>query len=270
MKTFFLSLVIFVVSAVLLVFAAYLFLVDTSPMGKMEYLAETGKFTIFRYTGYGDLDDHEIKRMYENGCTRKCHSRDVIERTVHTAKEWEDIVNRMRTVNNASVTDAEAAAVTAYLAKRYGSNIPTILSVEGGRYLKKYLWRSDFGEEDLYVDIIYSPVEYFKVIGGRSIVEGFSTKEYELFKVYINTHQNKLDKTPLDKLAILTTNEGKEYRPERWVIIYESGDSHHREALLVFKKIDESTSSFAIGIEGLPGRNVRLFDWEVPIPETSL
>lgn len=266
MKTLLLSLAIFIISSLILALAAFLFVIDTSPMGKMEFLAEKGKFALFRHTGYGTLDDGEIKRLYEGTCTRKCHGRDVIERTAHTAKEWKDIVDRMRVSNDASITDAEERTVTAYLAKRYGSNIPTILSAEGGRYLKKHLWRSDFGEEDLYVDIIYTPLQYFKVVGGSAIVEGYNADRYELFKVYINTHQGRLEPYPLEKLVTLITDQGGEYEPVIWKVIYESGDYHHREGLLVFKKTGKDVTALTLSVKDLPGQKERLFIWALPIP----
>lgn len=266
MKAFLATCVIFVLSVAAIAFVAFIILVDTSPMGKMDYLLQAGKLSLFRYAGIGSLDDREVKLIYEGACTRKCHSRDVVERSAHSAREWEETINKMRGVNGARVTKSEARVITAYLAKRYGSNIPTILSTEGSRYLKKHLWRSDFGESDLYVDIIYTPMEYFNIIGGSSEVEGYKAGKYSIFKVYLNTHQNKLDPFPLDELARLQTG-GKELRPLLWKVVYESADYHHREGLLVFKRAGKGVADMTLSLRDLPGQKERLFQWNLPIPE---
>ena len=268
MKTFFVSLGLFIGFAAVLALMLFLILVDTSPMGKMEYLVQAGKLSLFRYAGVGNLDDREVKLVYEGACTRRCHSRDVVERSAHTAREWEEIINRMRGINGASITKSEIKVITPYLAKRYGSNIPTILSPEGGKYLKKYLWRSDFGESDLYVDLIYTPLEYFKIVGGSSKVEGYEAGEYILLKVYLNTHQNKLDIYPLDELAVLKNGSGKELRPLLWKVVYDSSDFHHREGLLIFDKAGKGAASITVVLNDLPGQKERFFQWDLPIPES--
>ena len=266
MKAFSITLAVFIASLAVLAFAVFLVIVDTSPMGKMEYLYRVGKLSAFRYTGLGKLTEAEIKIIYEGRCTRKCHSRDVIERSAHSAREWEEIIGRMKKVNKAKVTKSEGKVIITYLASHFGSNIPTILTAEGGKYLKKYLWRSDFGESDLYVDIIYTPTEYFNFIGGSSIVEGYEAGRHTLFKVYINTHQDKLAPFPLERLAILKTGDGKEFRPILWKVIYESADYHHREGLLVFKKMG-NVPSISLSLMDLPGQKERVFQWDLPIPE---
>ena len=270
MKTFFTAFALFITVLFILALAAFFILVDTSPMGKTDYLLQTGRLTLFRYTGTGSLSDEEIRRLYEKACTKKCHSRDVVELSAHSAREWEETIERMRTVNGAGITKNEVGPITAYLAKRYGSNIPTILSAEGGQYLKKNLWRSDFGEADLYVDLIYTPPAYFRVVGGSSKVQGYDAGRYEIFTVYLNTHQDKLSPFPLDKLATLKTAGGESYTPIFWKVIYDSSDFHHREGLLVFKKLRKGEGEMTITLKDLPGQSERLFVWTLPIPENSV
>lgn len=267
MKAFLISSAIFAALVSLLVFVAFLILIDTSPMGKMEYLYRLGRFTAFRYTGIGGLSDNEVKLIYEGRCTRKCHSRDAVERSSHTAREWEEIAGRMKNVNKAKVTNSEIKVIIPYLARHFGSNIPTILTAEGGKYLKKYLWRSDFGESDIYIDIIYTPIQYFNIIGGSSVVEGYKAGEYEVFKVYINTHQDKLAPFPLDQLSVLKAGDGMQHKPALWKVIYESADYHHREGMLIFKKSEDSAVSMSLILKDLPGQKKRLFQWDLPIPE---
>ena len=136
MRAFFIASSIFIGFLAALALAAFLILVDTSPMGRMEYLFEIGRLSVFRYTGLGNMSDRDVKLIYEGRCTRKCHSRDVVERSAHNVREWEEIIGRMRAVNKANVTNSEGTVITTYLTKRYGSNIPTILTAEGGKYLK--------------------------------------------------------------------------------------------------------------------------------------
>lgn len=267
MKAFLISSVIFVALLATLALSAFLFLVDTSPMGKMEYLYEIGRLNLFRHTGIGNLDEREVKLLYNGACTRRCHSRDVIERSAHSAREWEEIIDRMKSVNKAKVTRSEATVIMGYLAKHFGSNIPTILTAEGGKYLKKYLWRSDFGESDLYVDIIYTPIEYFNFAGGSSEIEGYRADKYTLFKVYINTHQNKLSPFPLERLSLLKNRSSTGSRPILWKVIYDSADYHHREGLLVFKKVEGDSTSMSLSLMDLPGQKERIFQWDLPIPE---
>lgn len=267
MRVFLISVAIFLAIIVTLALAGYLILVDTRPMGKLEYLAKIGKLATFSYTGLGRLDDTEIKMIYEGTCTRKCHSRDVVERSAHNIREWEDIISRMRNVNNARITKSEAGVIATYLTKYYGSNIPTTLTAEGGRYLKKYLWRSDFGESDIYVDVIYTPIQYFNLSGGKSEEDGYKADKHTMFKIYINTHQNKLALFPLERLAVMKTSEGREYKPLLWKVIYESGDGHHREGVLVFKKLDNQPASMSVSLLDLPGQKERIFLWDLPIPE---
>src|SRR4030067_3253222 len=119
LRAFFITSSIFIGFLTALALATFLILVDTSPMGRMEYLFEIGRLSVFRYTGLGRMSDWDVKLIYEGSCIRKCHSRDVVERSAHTVREWEEIIGRMRAVNKANVTDNEAKVITAYLTKQY-------------------------------------------------------------------------------------------------------------------------------------------------------
>ncbi|MBI5047826.1 MAG: hypothetical protein HZB54_02575 [Deltaproteobacteria bacterium] len=246
---------------------AFFLLVDTRPMSRFEYLNVVARVTAFKFAGLTELDETEMKFLYNNSCTRKCHSKDVIERTKHTPREWENVVNRMRLVNGVRLADNEAVAITRYLQKKYLSNVPTILSNEANRFLKQYLWRSDFGESDLYVDVIYTPMEYFKIIGGISDAERHNVNEYEVFLVYLNTHQEKLPKPFMEKLAVLKDKDGKTYEPVDWKVSYESGDLHHMEGVLRFKKIKNDKGFMELILKDLPGQKERFFRWEMPVSE---
>lgn len=270
LRTFFTALVFFIIFLSTLAILFFMFFIDTSPYSKSEYLYLNAKFIAFRYTGLNILSEEDVKPLYESSCARKCHSRDVIERARHTAREWEDVVQRMRLVNKANVKESESSVILKYLQKNFISNVPTILSPEANKYLKQYLWRSDFGESDLYVDIIYTPISYHALTSGTGESLGYNVDNYTIFLVYLNTHQNKLLPFQLDKLTVLRDSNGNEYKPIKWEIAYESGDLHHREGLLVFPKIKPNIQTdkgfFEIVLRDLPGQKERLFRWDVPIP----
>lgn len=267
MRQFIIALLIFASLLLGMAVAAFFIFVDTQPMSRFEYLNAMGRSTLFKFTGMPKLDEAETKFLYSNSCTRRCHGKEVVERTKHTPREWESIVKRMRFVNGAELTDYEDIAITRYLQKNYLSNVPTILSYEANRFLKSYLWKSDFGESDLYVDVIYTPLEYFKLVGNIGDAEKYEVDDYVVFLVYLNTHQNKLPKLPMEKLAVLRDRDGRSFEPVDWKLTYESGDMHHMEGVLRFKKIKQEKGFMEISLMNLPGQKERMFRWEVPVPE---
>lgn len=256
-------------SAILLTFTAFasFIFIDPSPMGRWGYLYTMGRLATFRYTGLVRLDEWETKLLYENACVRRCHSKDVVERARHTAREWEGIVQKMRLVNKVRLTSPEIITITRYLQKNYGSNVSTILSPFANHFLKQYLWRSDFGESDLYVDAIYTPLEYFKLVGGMADADRYGVDNHTIFLVYLNTHQERLSPFPIERMAVLRDGGGKEYRPLDWKVTYESGDLHHREGVLIFQKIKGGNGFFELILRDLPGQRERVFRWELPVPE---
>ncbi|MBI3754239.1 MAG: hypothetical protein HY266_09425 [Deltaproteobacteria bacterium] len=267
MRQFFVALFIFAFILFLAAVAVFFLLVDTKPMGRLEYLNSMARVTAFRFTGMPKLDEAETKFLYNGSCTRKCHSKDVVERARHTSREWEEVVKRMRFVHGAWLTDNEATQITHYLQKNYLSTIPTILSNDANRFLKQYLWRSDFGESDLYVDVIYAPREYYNLTGGVSDAEKYNVDEYTVFLIYLNTHQERFPPPAMDKMAVLKDKDGRMYEPIDWKVSYESGDLHHREGILRFKKIKSDTGFMELVLRDLPGQKERLFRWDLPVPE---
>ncbi len=248
-------------------FIAFIFLVDTAPLSRTEFIKTFLRIRSFRYTGYPELTDREIKILYRWRCTGICHGSEPIETSRHTAREWEGIVARMRVRNGAKVNKRESALIIAYLQKNFGSNVPTILSPEANRFLKRYLWRSDFGESDLYVDVIYAPMEYFDLMGGFMNAVEYQAEDKTIFMVYFNTHQEKLPPFSLEKMATLRGPDGTEMKPIDWRVTYESGDLHHREGVLRFKRLPFRTGTMELILEDLPGQKKRVFSWELPIPE---
>lgn len=260
----------FVLTAGFLVFlsaAAFMLLVDTAPLSKSEYLETWGRLAAFKYTGLIELEGDDIRTLYRWTCTGRCHGAEPIETSRHTSREWQSIIERMRVKNGASVNLREQELITAYLLKHFGSNVPTILSPEANTYLKRYLWKSDFGESDLYVDLIYSPVEYFNLMGEALAVKRYEADRNLVFMVYINTHQGKLQPFPLQDMAVLKAPSGETIKPLDWKVLYESGDMHHIEGVLRFRQSFElKDGAMDVTLIDLPGQKERVFRWDLPIP----
>ncbi len=248
-------------------FAAFMLLVRTAPMSRTEFVATYIHLKAFKW-GFAELDDAGRKTLYKWSCVAVCHGAEPIENSRHTSREWRSIVDRMRVKNGASINKREEDAIVKYLEKNHGSNVPTILSPEADKYLKRFLWKSDFGESDLYVDIIYSPVEYFDIMGGSIQGKEYEAGKYLVFMVYLNTHQGQLDPWKLERLATLKGPDGAVETPIDWRVIYESGDKHHLEGVLRFEKGAEAgTGSMEMTLRDLPGQKERVFMWDLPIPQ---
>lgn len=247
-------------------FAAFMLLVRTAPLSRTEFVATYIELKAFKY-GIAELDENGRKTLYKWSCVAVCHGAEAIENTRHTSREWRTIVERMRTKNGASINRREEDEIVRYLEKNLGSNVPTILSPEANRFLKRYLWKSDFGESDLYVDIIYSPVEYFDIMGGILQGREYEAGEYLVFMVYLNTHQGQLEPWELEKLVTLRGADGTVHSPVDWRVVYESGDKHHLEGVLRFEKGSDAGSGFMeIALKDLPGQKERVFRWDLPVP----
>lgn len=266
MKRVFISAAITGLILLVIAAAGFFLFMDTAPFSKTEFIRINAKFKAFRHTSLVSLDEGEVKTLYKWSCIGQCHGPDPIETSRHTSREWHDIVARMRD-NGADVSFKEEEMIVAYLDKHFGSNVPTILSPEVNHYLKKYLWKSDFGESDLYVDLIYSPVEYYKVMGEILQMSRYDPEENYVFMVYLNTHQGKLEPYPLEELAVLRDTAGNEIKALDWQLLYKSGDMHHFEGVLRFPKgRSEKPGTMEVVLKDLPGQKERLFLWEMPVP----
>jgi len=247
-------------------FAAFMLLVRTAPLSRTEFVATYIHLKAFKW-GFAELDEKGRTTLYRWSCVAVCHGAEAIENSRHTSREWRTIVERMRTKNGASINRREEDEIVKYLEKNHGSNVPTILSPEANRFLKRYLWKSDFGESDLYVDIIYSPVEYFDIMGGILQGREYEVDKYLVFMVYLNTHQGELEPWKLEKLVTLKGAGGKLYGPVDWRVVYESGDKHHLEGVLRFEKgADAGRGSMEMALKDLPGQKERVFIWDLPLP----
>jgi hypothetical protein len=138
----------------------------------------------------------------------------------------------------------------------------------------KQLWKSDFGEGDVYIDVVYSTPEYFKATGALAHLERFKADEYFVFLINLTVHTGKLAPYRMDELAVMRDDKGREIKPvEGWEIIFETGDNHHREGIIRFPKkdssgkpvIDKDTKLFELIIKDVARIKQRVFKWELPI-----
>lgn len=251
-----------VLMAAIAVAMAFL-LTDTGRLTRRQYFGALLELKAFN-RGLKLLDEDGMKTLYQIRCATKCHGAGPIETSRHTSREWKSIIKRMRD-NGAPVTPKEGDAIVGYLQKNYGSNVPTILSRSANRFLKHHLWKSDFGEEDLYVDVIYATKEYFDLMGGLQEARRLEPGKL-VFMVYLNTHQEKLKPWDLRTLAMLKGPAGAQIKASDWEVTYESGDKHHIEGVLRFETpLPEDVPFMEITVSGLPGRE-RSFRWDLPIP----
>ena len=253
-----------------IVFLGFIYLIEPGPEGRINYLYTTGRLLLYKYSIIADeLSAEETSLLYESRCTRKCHSRDVIEKTPRTAREWNWIVTRMRTTEKAGITEREAKTITGYLQENYLSNVPTILPEKVMRFLKKNLWKVDFGENDIYFDLIYLPRGHLGLLPYLGV--DTSPKDEDdilLFVLFINTHQGVLPPWNLAEMAILKDDRDLKSKAVSWKVVYEDGAHHHRQGILTFPNIKKGKGNPATleVLINLPGMRERVFRWNLPIP----
>ncbi len=225
-----------------------------------------GKLLLYKHDLIGGLTSGEMTRLYKTTCTRKCHSSDVIESRPRTALEWDWIMTRMKTPDRANINDHHAEAITRYLQEHYLSNVPTIMPEKTMKFVRRHLWKSDFGESDLYLDIIYLPrlhhslLPYLIATNSPPVIKG------AIFIVFINTHQGEIPPWDLVEMATLGSDDGSLLKATDWELIYDDGQGHHKQGILIFPAIDDSQSATLDISVKLPGMRKRIFQWNLPIP----
>ena len=80
------------------------------------------------------------------------------------------------------------------------------------------------------------------------------------FDIGLNTHSVELDQD-MTKIAVLTDNQGKEYKPVAWDGAAPGG--HHREGVLVFKAVSPMPRSVELTIKDIGGIPERSFKWDL-------
>lgn len=266
LKTLFISLTVFLLLSVTTFFLLFMYLTDQSPNDVATSVQNSGKLFLYKYGMVEKLSSKEIKRLYQDTCTRKCHGKDVIEKKPRTAAEWEAVVTRMKAPDRAGIADRYAETITRYLQNNFLSNVPTVLPEKTMKFVKRYLWRSDFGESDLFLDFIYIPREHLGLLPYLGVRSPPQDRQTAIFVVYLNTHQGLVPPWNLAELAVLHDSNGRAQKANKWDILYHDGQQHHNQGVLTFPDIDTSKATeFEIRMN-LPGLGMRALQWSLPIP----
>ncbi|MDX8411139.1 MAG: hypothetical protein R8K46_04590 [Mariprofundaceae bacterium] len=229
-------------------------------------LRREGTFFLYKHELLAKLSSTEKMQLYQTNCTRKCHSKDLIENNPRAAAEWDTVVTRMKAPDRADLSDREAESITQYLQTHFLSNIPTILSEKKMRFTRRHLWKSDFGESDLFLDVIYIPQTHISLL--PFLVAGQKPPETTgaFFVVFLNTHQGTIPPWNLADMVTLNHGGGQSEKASDWQVLYEDGQHHHNQGILTFPAFDERESvSMEITVR-LPGMRERIFQWELPVP----
>ncbi|MEO5363030.1 MAG: hypothetical protein H7838_05340 [Magnetococcus sp. DMHC-8] len=273
MRSLLLSLAALTLLATMAGLAGLFFLLEPGPGGRLETARELGELWLFRLGLVERITEQQRKQLYEAVCTRQCHGQAVIENRPRTAMEWDAIVTRMRTAERAGtrarISEREAAVAAAHLKKYFLSNVPTVLPREVMVLLKKHLWRMDFGDSDLFFDVIHLPQPHRSLVPYLVMKPGTTyTGPETLFVVYVNTHQGTVPRWDLSQQITLTVgNAGPVIKPLAWKVLYEDDQQHHRQGLLTFPPIPgtEQSTEMQMTVQ-LPDMPARTFQWLLPIP----
>lgn len=268
-KSLLVSITVFLLLGGTTLFLVFMYLTDQAPRNVINDIQNTGKFFLYEYGMVDKLSSNEIARLYQNTCTRKCHGKDVIEKKPRTAAEWESVMSRMKAPDRAGISDRHAETITRYLQSHFLSNVPTVLPEKTMKFVKQHLWRSDFGEGDLFLDVIYIPREHFSLLRYLGVRDVPPDQQTALFVIYINTHQGSIPPWDLTKMVTLQDNNGHTKNAIGWEVLYKDGQRHHNQGLLTFTHIDTSQATDLEIKMQIPGLGLRTFQWNLPIPPLS-
>lgn len=268
-KPLLISIALFLLLGGTVILVAFMYLTDQTPRAVFDNIQQEGKFFLYKHNMVKKLSSREITLLYQSTCTRKCHGKDVIEKKPRTAAEWESIVARMKAPDRADITDRHADTITQYLQSHFLSNVPTVLPEKTMKFVKKYLWRSDFGEEDLFLDIIYVPREHHHLLRYLVVRNLPQDQEGALFIVFLNTHQGRVPPWNLAEISTLRTDKGSPQKAISWKILYKDGQQHHNQGILTFPNIDISQSTELEVTMQLAGLGTRTFQWSLPVPPSE-
>lgn len=266
MKSLLVSITVFLLLCGTLLFLVFMYLTGQAPEDVINDIHNAGRLSLYKYGMIEKLSSREIKLLYQDTCTRKCHGKDVIEKKPRTAAEWESVITRMKAPDRAGISDRHADTITRYLQSHFLSNVPTVLPEKTMKFVKKYLWKSDFGESDLFLDVIYVPREHLRLLPYLGVRKTPADQQAALFIVYINTHQGAVPPWNLAEMVTLHDNMGHTQNATGWEVLYHDGQSHHNQGKLTFPDIDiDKTTELEIRMN-LPGLGMRTFLWSLPIP----
>lgn len=268
-KPLLISITLFLLLGGTMILLAFMYLTDQTPGAVINSLQREGKFFLYKHNLVEKLSSREIALLYQSTCTRKCHGKDVIEKKPRTAAEWESVMTRMKSPDRAGITDRHADTITRYLQNNFLSNVPTVLPEKTMKFIKKHLWRSDFGENDLFLDIIYVPREHLSLLRYLMVRNLPPDQQNALFIVYINTHQGVVPPWNLAELSTFRVNNGNPQNAIDWKVLYRDGQQHHNQGILTFPAIDISQSTELEVTMKLAGLGTRTFQWSLPIPSLT-
>lgn len=260
------SIALFLSLCGIVIFLAFMYLTDQAPGVAINSLYSEGRLFLYKHSMVDKLSASEITQLYQGTCTRKCHGKDVIEKKPRTAAEWDSIVTRMKMPDRAGITDRHAETITRYLQTNFLSNVPTVLPEKTMKYVKQYLWRSDFGESDLFLDIIYVPREHLRLLRYLGVRNPPPDQQNALFIVFINTHQGSVPPWNLAAMSKFRVNNGHSQNATGWEVLYRDGQQHHNQGILTFPKIDTIQSTELEITMNLEGLGTRTFQWSLPVP----
>ncbi|MCR4304568.1 MAG: hypothetical protein NUV63_10145 [Gallionella sp.] len=266
MKSLLVSIAVFLLLCGTILFLVFMYLTDQAPRDVINDINNSGKLFLYKYGMVEKLSSNEITRLYKNTCTRKCHGKDVIEKKPRTAAEWESVITRMKAPDRAGITDRHAETITRYLQSHFLSNVPTVLPEKTMKFLKRYLWKSDFGESDLFLDVIYVPREHLRLLPYLGVRKTQPDQKAAIFIVYINTHQGSVPPWNLAEMATLHDGNGHTQKATGWEVLYQDGQGHHNQGTLSFPDIDTNKATELEIKMSLPGLGMRTFQWSLPIP----
>ena len=249
----------------------FIYRFEMSPGEISDTLRSEGKFFLYRHELVEKLSPAERMRLYQSNCTRTCHSKDLVENNPRTAAEWDMVVTRMKAPDRADLNDREAEAITRYIQSHFLSNIPTALSEKTLKFIKRHLWKSDYGASDLFLDVIYIPRAQISLL--PFLVAGKKPPDTRaaFFVVFLNTHQGTIPPWNIADMVTLSlsggqSRDGTPQRASGWQVLYEDGQHHHNQGILTFPAFNESQpSSMEIAIR-MPGMREEIFQWELHVP----
>lgn len=267
-KLLFVSISLFLLLCGTITLFAFMYLTDQAPGALISTIQSEGKLFLYKHNMVEKLSSSEITQLYQDTCTRKCHGKDVIEKKPRTAMEWESVVARMSAPDRAGITDRHAEAIIRYLQTNFLSNVPTVLPEKTMKFVKQYLWRSDFGDNDLFLDIIYVPREHARLMRYLGVRNLPPDQRNTLFIVFINTHQGLVPHWNLAEMSSFRVNNGRPQNAIGWEVLYRDGQEHHNQGMLTFPNIDTSQATELEITMNLTGLGTRTFHWSLPIPSS--
>ena len=266
MMSLLVSMAIFLALCGTIALLVLMYLTDQAPGAAINNIRSEADLLLYRYRMIERLSPADVTQFYQRSCTRRCHGKDVIEKRPRTASEWEAVVTRMKAQDRAGLDDRLAEAIPRHLQSHFLSNVPTVLPPATMKYVKQHLWRSDFGESDLFLDVIYVPPEHARLLRYLGVRKPPSDRHNALFIVFINTHQGRVPRWNLADMSSLSVNQGAPQKAIAWEVLYRDGQEHHDQGVLTFRSVDLSQPAELEITMRLAGLGTRTFQWNLPTP----